>query len=284
MVARRILCAAFALTLAWVAAGRAQAQPAPAERSAPSQFATANIMFVLLHELGHAAISEFQLPVLGREEDAADTFATLSLLYVGTDVSHRVLTDTARGLMYVALRDKAEGRPPAFYSEHGLDPQRAYQIVCLMYGSDPRRFRAIADQARLPPERRESCQIDFELASSSWVRLLEKHARPGTGKPSFIERLLRRKTADGKPRVDIVYENAQGEAGAGRNLLQSSGVMEQVRTFVQDNLNFPRGLTFRAKACGEPGAYWDPGSRSISICYEMLTEMGKLAAVAQVLR
>jgi hypothetical protein len=35
--------------------------------------------------------------VLGRMEDAADTFAALRLIRVGSDFSHRVLTDAAEG-------------------------------------------------------------------------------------------------------------------------------------------------------------------------------------------
>jgi hypothetical protein len=46
------------------------------------------------------------------------------------------------------------------YDEHGLDLQRAYQIVCLMVGSDPRAFSDIATRAKLPQERQESCQRD----------------------------------------------------------------------------------------------------------------------------
>lgn len=281
---RRMRLFVLCLAAVWwcIGAGMAAAQPRQSPPAAPSaasaqQFVAANLLFVLLHELGHAAISEFRLPVLGREEDAADTFATLSLLHVGSDRSHRILTDTARGLMLIALRDKLEGRPPVFYSEHGLDVQRAYQIVCLMYGSDLRRFTALADIARLPPERRDSCRVDFDLASSSWVGLLEKHARPGSGKPSFVERLLRRKTPDGKPRVDIVYDTAGPGLDGARKHLQASAILERMREFVQDNLDFPRPITLRAKTCGEPGAYWDPQDRTISLCYEMVPEMLKIA-------
>ena len=39
------------------------------------EFVSGNMLFVLLHELAHAAITQMGLPVLGRMEDAADTFA-----------------------------------------------------------------------------------------------------------------------------------------------------------------------------------------------------------------
>jgi hypothetical protein len=52
---------------------------------------------VLLHELGHVIIDEMKLPVLGREEDAADTFAALTMLEIGTSFSQRVLMDASEG-------------------------------------------------------------------------------------------------------------------------------------------------------------------------------------------
>src|SRR5712672_1743993 len=39
------------------------------------EFVTGNVLFVLGHETAHALISEFGIPVLGREEDAADALA-----------------------------------------------------------------------------------------------------------------------------------------------------------------------------------------------------------------
>ena len=48
------------------------------------EFVAGNTLFVLLHEMGHVLIAEMKLPVLGREEDAADTFAALAMLKVGT--------------------------------------------------------------------------------------------------------------------------------------------------------------------------------------------------------
>jgi len=61
------------------------------------EFVAGNMLFVLLHELGHAAITEMGLPVLGRMEDAADSFAALRLIRVGSDFSHRVLIEAAKG-------------------------------------------------------------------------------------------------------------------------------------------------------------------------------------------
>ena len=60
-------CLALLLLLA-APAWAATPEPSPDEL----RFITANAEFTLLHEMGHLLISELQLPVLGREEDAAD--------------------------------------------------------------------------------------------------------------------------------------------------------------------------------------------------------------------
>ena len=45
------------------------------------EFAEDAVLHVVLHEIGHALIREFDLPVLGNEETMADAFATHYLTY-----------------------------------------------------------------------------------------------------------------------------------------------------------------------------------------------------------
>ena len=47
------------------------------------EFVTGNTLFVVAHELGHGLINEMHMPVLGREEDAADSFAIVTALSMG---------------------------------------------------------------------------------------------------------------------------------------------------------------------------------------------------------
>jgi Putative metallopeptidase len=101
-----------------------------------AEFVSGNMLFVLLHEMAHVSITQMGLPVLGRMEDAADTYAALRLIRSGSDFSHRVLTDAAEGWFMADRRDQKAGDKVAYYDEHGLNQQRAYQIVCLMVGFD----------------------------------------------------------------------------------------------------------------------------------------------------
>ena len=127
------------------------------------EFIAGNTLFILLHEMGHMLISEMQLPVLGREEDAADTFAALSLIKAGSHFSQRLLIQSAKGWFFSDRRDQQTRAPLLYYDEHGLNRQRAYQIVCLMVGSDPVKLKRPSPSR--PSSRRpgrESCKHDYE--------------------------------------------------------------------------------------------------------------------------
>jgi hypothetical protein len=242
------------------------------QRERVVEFVVGNALFTLGHELGHAVIGEFNLPVLGREEDAADSFATLALLHVGTDFTHRVLVDAARGLLLIGERDRRMGVAPAFYDEHGLDQQRAYTIVCLMVGSHPDAFRELARRANLPPERQETCQGDFEQAKASWLRLLERHFR-GSSRPSFWERLVAPRSrlfGQAESSVGVTYGDAPAPLAPYGEVLRTLGLLELVRDFAAQNFVFSGRIAIEARACGEPNAYWDAQERRVVLCYEFL--------------
>src|SRR6266850_2508614 len=117
------------------------------------EFVTGNMLFVLGHESAHALISEMGIPVLGHEEDAADSFATIMALKTGDRYADHVLINSATGWFYSDRRRRQDRVRMAFYDEHGIDLQRAYSIVCLMVGSNPEKFGELADETGIPEER-----------------------------------------------------------------------------------------------------------------------------------
>ena len=60
---------------AWAEPDGGTATPEDVEQKA--LFFIGNIAWLTYHEFGHAMVSEFSIPVLGREEDAVDSFATI---------------------------------------------------------------------------------------------------------------------------------------------------------------------------------------------------------------
>jgi hypothetical protein len=162
------------------------------------------------------------------------------------------------------------------YDEHSLDLQRAYGIVCLMVGSDPESFRAIATRARMPEERQDSCRFDFDQAAQSWRALLQEHPRADQAPTaSFLRRLLgwRRPAARSK----VEYTETSARLAHYRNALMAAGVLEMIGKFIDDNLPFRKPISLKAMACDEPNAYWDDHDRQLVLCYELVAEYVDLA-------
>ena len=63
----------------------------------------------------------------------------------------------AQGWFLNDRRDQQTGEKPPYYDEHNLSQQRAYQILCLMVGSDPNKFKGLADEMKLPESRQATC-------------------------------------------------------------------------------------------------------------------------------
>jgi cytochrome c551/c552 len=137
----------------------------------------AEMAFVLLHEIGHHLIDEFQLPVLGREEDAADQIASFVLLTTGGD---QIL---ARSLSFFANR-----RADAFEiflrgseqygAQHGLPEQRLANQVCWGLGKNPQLFAQAAITVKLPQSRVARCRGEFERMDRDIRSLLGDRFRP----------------------------------------------------------------------------------------------------------
>ncbi|HEX6864048.1 MAG TPA: DUF4344 domain-containing metallopeptidase, partial [Thermoanaerobaculia bacterium] len=97
-------------------------------------------LFTFFHELGHALIDLYDLPVTGREEDAVDQLATMILLEGGEEGEMAALNGAWSFLTEEAEEDagqEEEEEELAFWDEHSLDEQRFYNIICLVFGSNP---------------------------------------------------------------------------------------------------------------------------------------------------
>ncbi|MEM1256739.1 MAG: DUF4344 domain-containing metallopeptidase [Cyanobacteria bacterium P01_H01_bin.21] len=124
--------------------------------------------FTLLHELGHALVDQYQLPIIGREEDVVDSFATILLLQTGEEDS--VIAGIEQ--FDVDAEEDEELSELPFWGEHSLSIQRVYNIACLAYGSDPSGYADFVGDDFLPEERAEGCPDEYEQAFEGWQTLL----------------------------------------------------------------------------------------------------------------
>ncbi|MBF0347490.1 MAG: hypothetical protein HQL81_07460 [Magnetococcales bacterium] len=134
------------------------------------------VEWVVYHELAHAFVDLFNLPVLGREEDAADALATLLAIELVEDGGRMALT-AADLLARVAAN--AKNTPNAsFWNEHTVDQQRFSQVVCWVYGSDTTTFAPLANSGTIPHQRAQRCPDAFSTMAQGWWRLLDRYIKP----------------------------------------------------------------------------------------------------------
>jgi hypothetical protein len=232
------------------------------KRESLVEFVVGNMLFVATHELGHALVSEMKLPVLVGEEQAADDFAVLTTLKHGErDFSDRVLIEAAKGWSARGGRRKKGGGMPDYYARHRLDERRGYRIVCLMVGADAERFKALAEETKLPHDRRRRCGWDYDRATRNWERVLESHRR-SAGQP--------------KTPIDVIYRAAKGNLGIYAQTFRNLQFLETIAELAADRFAWPNPISFEMRSCRDDGARWSISARRLHICYELARGFAEL--------
>lgn len=228
------------------------------------EFIFGNAIFVMFHEAGHMLVSELELPVLGKEEDAVDTLSSIILLEAKDETLDKALTDSADGWFLSDRAAQEAGNDYAFWDEHSLDQQRAYSMVCMMVGNDAQGFKEFADQVELPAERRESCADEYQSALASWTGVLAPHLITNGSASKF----------------EIIYDDpATDDVAPYAELIKDTDLLSIIQTAIGDTYQIPEGIVIRGKSCGEPNAFWDSNTRELTFCYELAQfHAGLLAA------
>ena len=137
---------------------------------------TQNAMsFLTFHEMGHALIAELGLAVTGKEEDAVDELAALIL--IDNKKPEWAVEGTLAMTLLTANMDKSH---PAYFDEHSLSPQRLGDILCMIYGSDPKRYADMEKEAEIKP-RLTKCPGFYQQKEKAWTAMLAPHERKGDG-------------------------------------------------------------------------------------------------------
>ena len=117
-----------------------------------------------------------------------------------------------------------------------MDLQRAYAIVCLMVGSNQGKFAGVADAAKLPAERRMTCQDDYLNASWSWEQVLKSHLR---------------KADQPKTAINVVYGPGNGEHEAYAAVAQQMKILEVMAETLADRFVWRAPISLEMQTCGE---------------------------------
>ena len=129
------------------------------------------VRFAFLHELGHALMDAYKLPVIGNEEDAADRCSSYICLTELGDEGVRAVMAAADAFAIESKDSSPNSRSMA--DEHLLQEQRFYNTLCMIYGSDTAKYNYLLKEAYLPRERAVRCPGEFERTVQSWSNLFE---------------------------------------------------------------------------------------------------------------
>jgi putative metallopeptidase DUF4344 len=136
------------------------------------------LFFALAHEFGHAVFDIFDIPVFGREEDAADQFATYMMLQFGEDRAHRLITGAAFSYREFIKNHKQKPNVNVplltFSSDHGAPEQRFYNLLCLAYGYDAKLFDRVTNEY-LPKSRARNCRYEYVVLRYAFKQLIVPH-------------------------------------------------------------------------------------------------------------
>lgn len=127
-------------------------------------------LFVLLHEVSHALFVMYDLRTTGDPEQAINAMTTLLLLRYYQGGGDIVLH--AAGL-FLGESDSGGNRPESgFWEEHQFDRRSYDQAVCLVYGSNPKRYAGLKDRLKFLEAGGPRCIQGYQRQNEAWFAVL----------------------------------------------------------------------------------------------------------------
>ncbi len=227
----------------------------------------ANALWTLLHETAHAVIEEMDIVFLGSEEDAADQLATIALLRGDPDFDLPGGVTAVESVIAAATAwriewelEKREGTEASYWDSHSLSIQRFYNMMCLLYGSDPEKYDEMEGHLGLPYERAYGC-VDYESARARRAveRIIQAYGPQQGGDAN-------------QGKVLVNYEKTfTSEQHAIVAVIRKAGIAERIAGRAERMLALPNDITIVFAQCaGDETAFWRQDSKEIVMCYELL--------------
>lgn len=134
------------------------------------------IVSVLLHETGHAVFYLYNIPVLGREEDAADRVAAYVALQFGDKVASTVIKGSLwkwRAFPVFSWNAPTASLQRALYAdEHSSNRIRFQTFLCIAHGAKPTLFQTYMTPSNIPPSRAAGCKREYEQVDLAFKKTL----------------------------------------------------------------------------------------------------------------
>lgn len=263
MLGRTLASSCLLLTLV-VSGGRAQEQaPAATDIDPVTFFVMGNIEYILLHELAHLVIRDLDIPIVGPEEGAADYIATAVLIRADLFDAARAtrarqfLLATANGLATAWDYSAQAGDEVRYWDTHSLTIQRFFQVICLIYGSDPEEFAALPTNVGMPPQRAARCGEEYARAIRALKWLLDNYGRRPDDPPG----------ADVEVRYDPPPTRTSQRLVAA---IQSADIIDNTVRRLREQFTLPEPFSIVFRGCRERQAAWLSERRELVFCYALL--------------
>jgi hypothetical protein len=143
------------------------------------------LLDVFLHEAGHAVFDYLQVPIFGREEDAADQFSTIIMLRYDNERARRLILGSAYQYKMDINDSKIALNITKFADEHGLPAQRFFNVLCIAYGADPKLFADVVDKKYLPEDRAAGCEDEYRQGERAFRKLISPHINRAAAKKAL---------------------------------------------------------------------------------------------------
>jgi hypothetical protein len=130
---------------------------------------------VFLHEAGHAVFATLQIPLFGREEDAADQFSTYIMLKFDKEEARRLILGSAYQYKGDLSAPTVTIKQQSFADDHGTSAQRFYNLLCTAYGADPKFFHDFVEKGFLPEDRAIICEREYLQLAHAFDTLIGPH-------------------------------------------------------------------------------------------------------------
>ena len=192
---------------------------------------------VAAHEIGHAVIREFDLPITASEEIMADAFAVVLLHEAMPD-------DVARIVSRRAAAHLGDGGEAGRFDEYPADARRAGADLCLAYALDPDGRAAMAERFGLAGDEARSYRDYGVETARGWRRTIAPLRMP--------------------PGARVTEVGLSVDDGLSAAERPSDAALEAARSLMA-GFDWHSFVTLSLVQC-DGGAEWSRNGRTITIC------------------
>jgi hypothetical protein len=132
---------------------------------------TGGVVEEALHRMALAILQVFDVPVWGREEDAADMLGAFLMLQFDERTANVTILGAAQLFVY---KTSALGKVD-YVSDVSPPAQRFYNFLCIAVGGDPIDFGGLVDKGFLPKDRARGCGGEYDKVRRAFDMRLMPH-------------------------------------------------------------------------------------------------------------